>query len=60
MRAQGHETALFAMADPRGAPTSYDQHFIPAIDFKAGKNTTLQSVKMASHAIYSTDARRRL
>jgi glycosyltransferase involved in cell wall biosynthesis len=60
MRARGHETALFAMADPRGAPTPYDQHFIPLIDFKAGKNTTLQSVKMAGHAIYSTDARRRL
>ena len=22
------------MADPRGEPTKYDQHFVPAIDFK--------------------------
>src|SRR4051812_8665446 len=59
MRDKGHETALFAMADPRGEPTAYDQHFIPAIDFKS-KKTAWQSVKMAGHAIYSTDAKQRL
>jgi len=59
MRAQGHRTALFAMADPRGEPTQYDHHFISLIDFKA-KKTALQSVRMAGHAIYSTDARKRL
>src|ERR1044071_8697831 len=59
MRAQGHETALFAMADPRGEPTEYDQHLIPLIDFKS-KKTALQSIKMVGHAIYSTDARKRL
>ena len=59
MRAQGHETALFAMADPQGEPTAYDQHFIPLIDFKA-KKTAVQSAKLAGHAIYSTDARKRL
>ena len=30
------------------------------MDFKNGKKTVLQSAKMAGHAIYSTDARRRL
>ena len=35
MRAQGHEVALFSMADPRGEPTPYDQHFVSHIDFKA-------------------------
>ncbi len=60
MRAQGHEAALFAMADPRGEPTPYDQHFIPFIDFKRSGTTALQSLKMAGHAIYSTDARKRL
>src|ERR1051325_10588833 len=60
MSAQGHDSALFAMADPRGEPTAYDHHFIPLVDFKPGKKTVLQSVKMAGHAIYSTDARRRL
>ena len=59
MRAQGHETALFAMADSRGEPTAYDQHFIPLVDFKARK-TAMQSVKLAGHAIYSIDARKRL
>ncbi|HSS99040.1 MAG TPA: glycosyltransferase, partial [Terriglobales bacterium] len=59
MRAQGHQTALFAMADPRGEPMQYDHHFIPLIDFKA-KKTAWQSVRMAGHAVYSTDARKRL
>ncbi len=35
MRSQGHEVALFSMADPRGEPTPYDHHFVPHIDFKA-------------------------
>ena len=30
----GHQTALFSMADDRGAPTPYDQNFVPHIDFK--------------------------
>src|SRR5947208_4084300 len=34
MRAQGHEVALFSMADPRGEPTPYDRHFVPHIEFK--------------------------
>src|SRR5438105_1675269 len=59
MRAQGHETALFSMADPRGEPTLYDQHFVPNIDFKNAKGA-MQQVKLAAHAIYSSDARKRL
>jgi hypothetical protein len=35
MRSHGHEVALFSMADPRGEPTKYDQHFVPAINFKS-------------------------
>ena len=34
MRSQGHEVALFSMADPRGEPTPYDHNFVPHIDFK--------------------------
>ena len=37
MRSHGHEAALFSMADPRGEPTQYDQHFVPAIDFKGAQ-----------------------
>jgi glycosyltransferase involved in cell wall biosynthesis len=59
MRAQGHEVALFSMADPRGEPTPYDQHFVPHIDFKA-KSGWWQKARHAGHAIYSTEARRRM
>ena len=60
MRAQGHEVALFSMADPRGQPTPYDQYFLPNIDFKSPAHSVWTRVKLAAHAIYSTDARRRL
>jgi glycosyltransferase involved in cell wall biosynthesis len=60
MRAQGHQVALFSMADPRGQPTTYDQHFLPNIDFKNPAHGLLARAKLAAHAIYSTEARRRL
>ena len=60
MRAQGHEVALFSMADPRGLPTPYDQYFLPNIDFKSPTHGLLARAKLAAHAIYSTEARRRL
>jgi glycosyltransferase involved in cell wall biosynthesis len=60
MRAQGHEVALFSMADPRGRPTPYDQYFLPNIDFKDPAHGLFARAKLAAHAIYSTDARRRL
>lgn len=59
MREQGHQVALFSMADPRGEPTAYDQHFVPRIDFKQ-RSGVWQKVRKAGHAIYSTDARRRI
>jgi glycosyltransferase involved in cell wall biosynthesis len=60
MRARGHEVALFSMADPRGVPTPYDQYFLPNIDFKSPDHGLVARAKLAAHAIYSTDARRRL
>jgi glycosyltransferase involved in cell wall biosynthesis len=60
MKAQGHEVALFSMADPRGLPTLYDQYFLPNIDFKNPAHGLLARAKLAAHAIYSTEARRRL
>ena len=60
MRAQGHEVALFSMADPRGQPTPYDEFFVPNIDFKKSGDGLYARAKLAAHAIYSTDARRRL
>ena len=59
LRSKGHEVALFSMADPRGSPTPYDHHFIPHIDFK-NKSGWLQKMKLAGHAIYSREARRRI
>ena len=60
MRAQGHEVALFSMADPRGQPTEYDQHFVPHITFKTGGHGPFGRARLAAHAIYSCEARQRL
>lgn len=59
MRAQGHEVALFSMADSRGKATSYDQYFVPRIDFKEGCGWR-QKLRRAAHAIYSREARQRI
>src|SRR5690349_2025048 len=59
LRQRGHAVALFSMADPRGEPTFYDQHFVPRIDFKE-RSGCWQTVRGAAHAIYSRDARRRI
>jgi hypothetical protein len=59
MRARGHDVALFSMADPRGAPTPYDRYFVPNINFKAKAKWWEQAARVG-HAIYSTDARRRM
>jgi glycosyltransferase involved in cell wall biosynthesis len=60
MRAHGHESALFSMADPRGEATKYDQHFLPAIDFKGVKRGPLSGIRQAAHALYSRQARQKL
>jgi glycosyltransferase involved in cell wall biosynthesis len=59
MRREGHEAALFSMADPRGEPTPYDHHFVPPIDFKARAGFWTK-VGQAAHAVYSIEARRRI
>jgi glycosyltransferase involved in cell wall biosynthesis len=59
LRSQGHETALFSMADPRGESTPYDHHFVPLVDFK-GKAGLWQKARQAAHAVYSLDARQRM
>ena len=59
LRSRGHEVALFSMADPRGEPTSYDHHFVPHLEFKTPSGLWVK-MRQAAHAIYSTDARRRL
>jgi glycosyltransferase involved in cell wall biosynthesis len=59
LRAQGHEVALFSMADSRGKSTRYDHLFVPHVDFKA-QTGRWQKMQRAAHAIYSPDARRRI
>jgi glycosyltransferase involved in cell wall biosynthesis len=59
MRSRGHEIALFSMADGKGDATPYDRHFVPHIDFKA-RAGVFRKVLHAGHAIYSTEARRRI
>jgi len=59
MRSHGHEVALFSMADPRGAPSPYDRHLVPPIDFKQDSGPW-QKLRRAGHLIYSPEARRRI
>ena len=59
MREHGHEAALFSMADPRGEPTAYDQHFVAHIDFKAETGWPPKAWR-AGHAIYSIQARKKI
>ncbi len=60
LRSQGHQVALFSMADSRGEPTAYDQFLVPHIEFKDNTAGWLARAKLGAHAIYSTDARARL
>jgi glycosyltransferase involved in cell wall biosynthesis len=60
LRSQGHEVALFSMADSHGDPTPHDQYFVPHIDFKDSTAGWLSLAKLGAHAIYSSDARSRL
>ncbi len=60
MRASGHEVALFSMTDKRGKPTPYDQYFVNSLDFKSPNASLLGKARHAAHAIYSTEARRKL
>lgn len=60
LRSQGHDVALFSMADPRGDSTAYDQFFVPHIDFRDATAGWVARAKLGAHAIYSSDARDRL
>lgn len=59
LRAHGHETALFSMADPRGEATPYDPYLVDPIDFKE-QSGVWEKAKRAAHAIYSIEARRKI
>lgn len=59
MRTQGHEVALFSMADARGEATPYDHNFVPHIEFNQNAGLT-EKVRLAAHAVYSQEARLRM
>ena len=59
MRSKGQSAALFSMADPRGKPTLYDHLFVPHTELKNQKGC-FQKARLAGHAIYSFEARRRI
>ena len=46
--------------DPRGEATKYDQHFVPAIDFKGARPGPLSGARQVAHALYSRQARQKL
>lgn len=60
LRSQGHDVALFSMANSRGEPTAYDKFQLPQIDFKDATAGWFTKAKLGAHAVYSTDARDRL
>jgi hypothetical protein len=60
VKERGHEVALFSMRDARGEPTEFDDYFLPHTDFKESGNGLLRRMRLAGHAIYSREARRRL
>ncbi|HEX8816767.1 MAG TPA: glycosyltransferase family 4 protein [Terriglobales bacterium] len=57
VRSHGHHAELFSMADSRGEPTPYDDFFVPHLEFK-NKTGWLSRLRLAGHAVYSTQARR--
>ena len=59
LRSHGHEVELFSMADPRARPWRYYRDFVPQLDFKS-EAPFWRRAQLAAHAVYSSDARRRL
>ena len=60
LRSKGHEVALFSMADPRGAPTPYDRHFVPHIDFKGAEWMVSEGEAGGRTRFIRCEARRRI
>lgn len=60
LSAQGHATALFSMADPRGRSTPYDRFLVPPVNFKDESNGLVARLHLAARAVYSWEVRARL
>jgi glycosyltransferase involved in cell wall biosynthesis len=61
LRARGHETAFFAMRDPRNVPDPNDDLFVSHIDFAAlnERRSLAAGLRVLGRAIYSLEARRK-
>lgn len=57
MRSHGHLAELFSMADPRGEATRYEKYLVPPVNFKATPMGRMTRLRLAGHAVYSTQAR---
>jgi len=60
LRSNGHEVALFSMADERGLATEYQQSLVPHIDFKNEPSSIVAGARLAAHVLYSRQARQKL
>lgn len=57
LNAAGHETAVFAMADPRNLESSYSKYFAAAVEFNGGG--LKDKLKIPGRMIYSREAKRK-
>lgn len=57
LNAAGHETAVFAMADPRNLESPYSKYFVSPVEFNGGG--LKDKLKIPGRMIYSLEAKRR-
>ena len=57
LRSHGHEVGLFSMADPQAEANPENRWLLPHINFKDDTLGIFSRIKLAAHAIYSTNAR---
>jgi glycosyltransferase involved in cell wall biosynthesis len=60
MRAHGHQTALFSMADNRGEAGEFNHYMAPVVEFKNHAGGWMHKAWLAAHAIYSLRSRRQV
>ncbi len=57
MRSDGHEVALFSTSHPSATRRGNDHRVVPPIDFRFTRLGAIRKVKLAVHAVYSSQAR---
>ena len=59
LREHGHEVMVFSMTHPRNRPCDQSQYFVDEVRFGADQSP-LAKIRAAAHALWSTEARRKL